>query len=58
MAVAGDLQVSSRMSLLKNIAARATGCALVIALLGFYPAYLDVMHTMCGIIKGQVVRYL
>lgn len=45
-------------ALLKNVAARAAGIVLTIALIGFYPAYLGALHSMCGVIKGKVVRYL
>lgn len=44
-------------ALLKKLAARTIAIAAVIALLGFYPAYIGVAHSMCGIIKGKVVRY-
>lgn len=43
---------------IRDSIARALAVGVVISLLGFYPAYLGVLHTMCGIIKGQVVRYL
>jgi energy-converting hydrogenase Eha subunit A len=43
---------------LKNIVARGIGIAVVIALLGFYPSYLASLHSMCGVIKDKVVRYL
>jgi hypothetical protein len=47
-----------RAALLKNIAVRGVGIAAMIALLGFYPAYLGALHSMCGVIKDRVVRYL
>ena len=43
---------------IKNIAARLLGVAIVIALLGFYPSYLRILHTMCGIAHGHAVRFL
>jgi hypothetical protein len=48
----------SRATRFKNIAARAAGMLVVITLLGFYPSYLGALHSMCGVIKGKVVRYL
>lgn len=47
-----------RLATTRNIAARALAVCALLALLGFYPAYLDVMHAMCDIVKGRVVRYL
>jgi hypothetical protein len=47
-----------RAALVKNVAARGAGIVVVIALLGFYPAYLGALHSMCGVVKGKVVRYL
>lgn len=43
---------------LKTIGARIIGIVVVVALVGFYPLYLDALHDMCGVIKGKVVRYL
>lgn len=44
--------------MLKNIAVRVVGIATMIALLGFYPTYLGALHSMCGVAKGKVVRFL
>jgi hypothetical protein len=53
-----SIDMPLRPASLRNIAARAAGVAVVIALLGFYPAYLGTLHHMCDVIKGKVVRYL
>jgi hypothetical protein len=50
--------MTSRVQLFRNMAARAIGIVALIAMLGFYPSYLHALHTMCGIAKGKVVRFL
>lgn len=43
---------------LKPLLIRTFVFVVVTLLLGFYPAYLRVMHALCGIVSGQPIRYL
>jgi hypothetical protein len=42
----------------KKILIRLIALAIIIFLIGFYPAYLQVLHALCGMVKGHPVRYL
>jgi hypothetical protein len=41
-----------------DIVLRLLSAGVVISLLGFYPAYLRILHIMCNIVQGHAVRFL